>query len=96
MTVLWEQRVGAALVSHHRAPLEARTACWRADRADPYGAMDPACRDRRPSCGDGRGHARNGFDCGDTPAPAERVVIKQSADCPARNSRRSWLTTCSR
>jgi hypothetical protein len=24
MTVLWEQRVGAALVSHHRAPLEAR------------------------------------------------------------------------
>jgi hypothetical protein len=24
MTVLWEQRVGAALVSHHRAPLETR------------------------------------------------------------------------
>ncbi len=24
MTVLWEQRVGAALVSHHRASLEAR------------------------------------------------------------------------
>jgi hypothetical protein len=24
MTVLWEQRVGAALVSHRRAPLEAR------------------------------------------------------------------------
>jgi hypothetical protein len=24
MTVLWEQRVGAALVSQHRAPLEAR------------------------------------------------------------------------
>jgi hypothetical protein len=24
MTVLWEQRVGAALVSQHRAPLDAR------------------------------------------------------------------------
>ena len=44
MTVRWEQRVGAALVSQHRAPPEARVFASALVALDPPGAMDPTRR----------------------------------------------------
>ena len=84
MTARWEQRVGAALVSQHRAPLEARPLYRCATRADTAGTMDPTCPDRRAGCRDDRARARGGAGRGGARVPAARVVIEDQRDSRAR------------